>query len=72
MINTPWRLTRLSSESRIYVPLGYVIWSRTADGERIFTLREIDEAPKDGDGGYRGIAAAIKSKFGGVAWQLTR
>jgi hypothetical protein len=40
----------------------HTVWGRIADGERIFTALRNGVTPRDGDGGYYTIEAALRQK----------
>lgn len=62
-MTTQWEKMEVSADMALKLKdRGYAIWSRLMDGEHIFTVRSVAETPSEGDGGYRSISAALKTK----------
>lgn len=62
-MTTQWEKMEVSADMALKLKdRGYAIWSRLMDGEHIFTVRPVTEEPGTGDGGYRSVAAALKTK----------
>jgi hypothetical protein len=58
----PWEWMDITEATLKPLRGTHSLWSRLMDGEHIFTVMRNGVTPRDGDGGYRSIDAALRQK----------